>query len=177
MHELGDQKPFIEALTGELTVWEQFDIDYKSESFNVIVASHFFVHFFSSSKNSLQLFKVNMDNNMLNFTTSDGIFYLAGGDHANCTVTACPIQLSTYGYRPSLPCSATLIAIYAIILLVQAYLGIMYRSWWFTGAMIAGSIDEGVGYAGRIMLYQNPWGNSGFIMQIGKLFNDSWKSC
>lgn len=36
-------------------------------------------------------------------------------------------------------------------------------------AMLLGCISEIMGYAGRIMYSQNPWGNTGFIMQIGKV--------
>jgi hypothetical protein len=37
-------------------------------------------------------------------------------------------------------------------------------------AMLLGCVDEIIGYAGRIMYYNNPWGDAGFIIQIGKFF-------
>lgn len=103
------------------------------------------------------------------YTSPDGTFYIAGGQNANCTVSVCPVELSIYGYRPSLPASSLFIALFAIALLIQAALGFRYKTWWFMGSMIAGCIDEIIGYIGRIMLYENPWNHSGFIMQIGEL--------
>ena len=103
---------------------------------------------------------------VLIYTNPAGISYSAGGDNANCTISACPVELSVYGYRASLPFSATLIALYAICAIAQAYLGWRHRSWGFMAAMITGCFVEILGYVGRILMWQNPWGNSGFIMQI-----------
>lgn len=95
-----------------------------------------------------------------------GQMYTAGGPGSNCTVEACPIELSVYGYRPTLPGSAAVIALYGICALIQIVVGIRYRTWGFMVAMVLGCIGEIIGYAGRIMLYQEPWGQSGFIIQI-----------
>lgn len=32
--------------------------------------------------------------------------------------------------------------------------------------MVSGCIDEILGYVGRILYWQDPWGKAGFIMQI-----------
>lgn len=106
---------------------------------------------------------------VLYWTLPDGATFAAGGENPNCTVEACPIEFSVYGYRPTLPGSAALIALYGICMIVQIVLGIRYKTWWFMGAMVLGCIDEILGYAGRILYYQNPWKEPGFIMQIGKL--------
>lgn len=102
------------------------------------------------------------------YTTPTGVVYFAGGDASNCTVAACPIELSVYGYRASLPLSATLIALYGLCAVVQTYLGWRYKSWSYLAAMILGCVCEILGYVGRIMMWQNPWASAGFIMQIGK---------
>jgi hypothetical protein len=102
------------------------------------------------------------------FTTPNGLVYVAGGDDANCTVSVCPIELSVYGYRPSIAASSILIALYAICMGIQAILGFRYKKWGFMAAMLLGCVDEIIGYVGRILYWQNPWGGSGFIMQIGK---------
>lgn len=101
------------------------------------------------------------------WVTANGNFYTTGPG-GNCTVATCPVVLSVYGYRPTLPGSATLIALYAICILIQTALGVRYRQWGFMIAMILGCLTEIFGYVGRILYYQNPWGQSGFIMQIGK---------
>lgn len=103
------------------------------------------------------------------YTTPNGTVYVAGGDLSNCTVSVCPIELSVYGYRPSIPASTVLIALYAVCMGIQTYLGFRYRRWGFMSLMLAGCLDEILGYVGRILYWQDPWGQSGFIMQIGEL--------
>ncbi len=102
--------------------------------------------------------------------SNTNLTYTYGGDNANCTVSTCPIFLSVYGYRPSVPFSAALIALYALCIAVQLYLGIRYKKWGFMAAMVLGCQSEIIGYVGRILYYQNPWAQSGFIIQIGELF-------
>jgi hypothetical protein len=99
-----------------------------------------------------------------------GLTYYYGGDYANCTVSACPIELSVYGYRPSLPFSSTLIALYGLFIAIQIFLGVRYKKWGFMAAMIMGCIAEIIGYIGRILYYNNPWQGSGFIIQIGMFY-------
>lgn len=97
----------------------------------------------------------------------DGITYYYGGDLTPaCTVGKCPIEFSVYGYRPSLAFSGAVIGLYAIVMVLQTYLGVRYRKWGFMTAMLFGCICEILGYVGRIMYWSNPWGESGFIMQI-----------
>lgn len=103
------------------------------------------------------------------YTTPNGTVYAWGGDHVNCTISVCPVELSVYGYRPSLPLSAILIALYSVCGLVQLGLAWRYKTWGFCAAMVLGCIDEIIGWVGRILMYQNPWNNGGFIMQIGEL--------
>jgi hypothetical protein len=104
------------------------------------------------------------------YTNPDtGLVYLANGDNANCTLSACPLDQSIYQYRPSIPFSAIAIALYIITGVAQLYLGIRYRKWGFMAAMLIGCILEILGYAGRIMLYNDPWDWSGFTLQIGRL--------
>ncbi|KAK5168334.1 uncharacterized protein LTR77_006903 [Saxophila tyrrhenica] len=96
----------------------------------------------------------------------NGLTYAANGDFANCTISVCPVELSVYGYRASLPFSATLIALYTLCAVAQTYLGWRYKTWSFMAAMLLGCFVELLGYVGRIMMWQNPWNDGGFIMQI-----------
>lgn len=110
-----------------------------------------------------------MSNDYTYVNPNDGLTYTFGGDgDVNCTVSTCPIELSVYGYRPSLPFSSLLIGLYGLCMAVQIFLGIRYKKWGFMSAMILGCVSEIIGYAGRIMYWQNPWGDSGFIIQIGE---------
>lgn len=102
------------------------------------------------------------------YTAPDGQLYVWGGDAVNCTLPACPVELSIYGYRASLPLSSVLIALYALCAIAQTYLGWRYKTWSFMAAMLLGCFTEALGYVGRILMWQNPWNDAGFTMQIGK---------
>ncbi|RMZ85726.1 hypothetical protein DV737_g430, partial [Chaetothyriales sp. CBS 132003] len=96
----------------------------------------------------------------------NGSVYFATGDNTNCTIAVCPVWASVYGYRPSLPFSSLLIALYALCMAIQVGLGVYYKTWSFMAAVLVGCIVEILGYAARILMYNNPWGDAGFIMQI-----------
>ena len=101
------------------------------------------------------------------YTTPNGTVYVLSGKDSNCTVSVCPVELSVYGYRPSIPASVTLIVLYTLCLVIQTILGVRYKQWGYFSAMALGCVDEILGYVGRILLYQNPFKQPGFIMQIG----------
>ena len=107
--------------------------------------------------------------NQPTYTSPNGTVYIAGGKDANCTLSVCPVEYSVYGYRPSIEASTILIGLFSLCMVVQVYLGRRYHAWGYTSAICLGCVDEILGYVGRILLYQNPWNNAGFIMQIGKL--------
>ncbi|OQV05652.1 hypothetical protein CLAIMM_10353 isoform 3 [Cladophialophora immunda] len=100
------------------------------------------------------------------FVTPNGTVYIGGGSNANCTVSVCPIEMSVYGYRPSLAASGALIALYGLCIVAQVILGFRYRAWGFMSLMLLGCVDEIIGYVGRILYWQDPWAQPGFIMQI-----------
>lgn len=96
---------------------------------------------------------------------------IAYGPKSNCTLTgpdSCPLSASVYHYRPTLPGNSVFIALFSIALVAQLIQGVKWRTWAFMVAMSAGCICEIIGYAGRIILYQNPFSFQGFIMQISK---------
>ena len=93
------------------------------------------------------------------------------GPDANCTLTGpdtCPVSASVYEYRPTVPGNSVFIALFAIVLIIQMIQGIKWRTWPFTTLMVIGCISEIIGYAGRLMLYYNPFSFNGFLMQISK---------
>lgn len=107
------------------------------------------------------------DDGALAYTNPDGHYFIASGDFANCTLPACPVELSVYGYRASLPFSALAIALFGLCAAVQIFLCVRFRTWSFMVAMLLGCGSEIIGYIGRILMWQNPWDDAGFIMQIG----------
>lgn len=90
------------------------------------------------------------------------------GPNANCTLDTCPAEWSIYGFRPSLAANATFLGLFIAVGLVHGYLGYRWKSWGFMAGMILGCLCEVIGYAGRIMLYNNPFSFVGFMVQIGK---------
>lgn len=91
------------------------------------------------------------------FHDADDRIYMAAGDETvNCTVSTCPIELSTHDYRPSIAFSATIIALYCSSFVVQLILGFRYKKWGFMAMMVLGCLYEVIGCVGRILYYQNP---------------------
>ena len=75
----------------------------------------------------------------------------------NCTLDTCPIEDAYVGYVPSLAGNALFLALFTVMLFIQLFLGIRYRTWGFLVATISGMILEVVGYIGRIRMHFNPF--------------------
>ncbi|KAG5982303.1 hypothetical protein E4U55_002075 [Claviceps digitariae] len=91
---------------------------------------------------------------------------IAFGPDANCTLSTCPVSMSVYNYRPSLPANALFIALFATAMSMHIVLGVRWKSWGFMTFMILGCLVEIVGYAARLVLYNNPFSFLGFLIQI-----------
>lgn len=78
----------------------------------------------------------------------------------------CPVEATTYGYYPSLGPNAALLAVYAVLFFSQIIVGFMKKVYSFSAAMAAGCFLEMLGYAGRIIMHDNPWSDSGMRIQI-----------
>lgn len=102
------------------------------------------------------------------YHAADGEIYYTAGELANCTIAACPIGASVYGYRPSLIASCILIGLYFVCLSIQLVYGWRYKAWGFAVGTVTGCVCEILGYIGRIMMWQNPWRKPGFTMQISE---------
>lgn len=94
---------------------------------------------------------------------------IAYGPDANCTLAICPIDKSVYQYRPDLAGNAVFIALFGICLVIHLIQGIAWRTWVYMTLMVVGCVCEMLGYGGRIMLYNNPFSFTGFLMQISEL--------
>jgi hypothetical protein len=87
-------------------------------------------------------------------------------DISTCTVTTCPIECGQVVYIPTLSGNAAYAGIFGAILVAQLGLGILYRTWGFLIGMTCGLLLEIVGYAGRIMLHNNPFDFNSFLMYV-----------
>ena len=85
----------------------------------------------------------------------------------NCTYETCSVE--DYGqirYIPSLAGNAFYVALFALFLIVQLFLGVRYRTWGFLVGMFGGLALEIVGYLGRILLHFNVFDFNNFIIYI-----------
>ena len=82
--------------------------------------------------------------------------------------SACPVEESIYGYRPSLPATYFFVAIFSICLIGNVAFGIRYgkATATYTLAMVLASTAAIIGNAGRIPLHDDPYNTLGFEMQI-----------
>jgi len=90
----------------------------------------------------------------------------------------CPVEYTIYGYYPSLAANAFFTAWFALFFFPNIIFGIYYKAWTYMLALSAGCAIEAVGYAGRIMLHDNPYSYQGFQVQIcclilGPAFNSA----
>lgn len=88
------------------------------------------------------------------------------GPQANCTLELCNPAWSVYGYRPDLGANIAFLCIFVAALLVHAALGLRWREWAFTGCMLAGCVDEIMGYAARIWMFHDLWDFNAFMIQV-----------
>ncbi|KAJ4411606.1 hypothetical protein N0V91_001391 [Didymella pomorum] len=87
---------------------------------------------------------------------------------AYCTEVTpdCPVEGTIYGYYPSLGWNAAYAGFFGLALIIHIILGIRYKTWSYCIAMSLGCIGEVVGYIGRVMMWDNPFSEEGFQMQI-----------
>lgn len=88
--------------------------------------------------------------------------------NSTCTKLSpeCPIQGSVYGYRPNLGLNAACVTTFAFLAIAHACIGIWKKTHFFTYLVTLGCIFEAIGYAGRIHLWEFPFSESGFSMDI-----------
>lgn len=99
-------------------------------------------------------------------------------DCTEVVLPQCPVERSIYGYYPSLGANAFLAAWFAVFFFPNIIFGIYYKAWTYMLALSVGCVVEALGYAGRIMLHNNPFSVQGFQIQIcclilGPAFNSA----
>lgn len=83
-----------------------------------------------------------------------------------CTLGTCPLDCAQVEYLPSLPGNAVYLAALSLILIAQVGLGFWYRTWGFLVGMFSGLVLEILGYAGRVMLHDNPFDFNNFLLYL-----------
>jgi hypothetical protein len=85
-----------------------------------------------------------------------------------CDLTTCDLTLASFDYRPSLGGNALYATIFGAYLVLNIYLGLRHKTWGYMAAMFFGLVGEIIGYAARILLYQNPFdpSSNNFLIYI-----------
>ncbi|KAH8773953.1 RTA1 like protein-domain-containing protein [Hyaloscypha finlandica] len=81
----------------------------------------------------------------------------------------CPDDGSPLGYAPNVAASVIFVIIFNLSSICHLVQGWKYKTWSFMIAMLLGSSSEVVGYIGRILMHNNPYRLSTFLMQITTL--------
>ncbi|KAI9720726.1 MAG: hypothetical protein M1828_005606 [Chrysothrix sp. TS-e1954] len=87
-------------------------------------------------------------------------------NYSLCTLQTCPLSLADVQYIPSLAGNTLYLTIFVILLIVQCFLGVSYRTWGFLGSLFAGLTLEVIGYVGRVQMHYNDWLYNPFLMYL-----------
>lgn len=103
----------------------------------------------------------------LSYTTDPALRNLTTyGPDANCTLAICSPKFGVYEYRPSIAANSVFLALFGLALIIHLILGIKWQTWFYTIAIAWGCVSEMLGYGGRIILWQDPFSFTGFLLQI-----------
>jgi hypothetical protein len=84
----------------------------------------------------------------------------------DCTAIGpgCPADGSALGYAPTLIWAYIFLAIFAVSLAAHAFLGWKNKTWSFMITFCLGSLMEVIGYVGRILMHNNPYDLTSFVI-------------
>ncbi|KAH6706882.1 hypothetical protein VD0002_g5049 [Verticillium dahliae] len=78
----------------------------------------------------------------------------------------CPVEATVLGYYPNVGANIFFAVAFGIVTIVSGYIGIKKRTWAYMAAVTGGALLETAGYAGRVLLNDNPWNSDAFQLQI-----------
>ena len=99
-----------------------------------------------------------------NETSSYGHGDLKPSDY--CTIDTCPLSLANFTYIPMLGGNVAYLAIFAVLLVPNLYIGIKHKTWGYMIGMVCGLALEVIGYAGRLQLHYNPFKFDPFLEYV-----------
>ncbi|KAK8912577.1 Sphingoid long-chain base transporter RSB1 [Metarhizium anisopliae] len=83
-----------------------------------------------------------------------------------CNVDTCSLSYAQVQYQPSESGNLAYLIIFAVLLLAQSVLGIIYRTWGFSIAMVLGLVLEVIGYVGRLQMHNDPFKMDPFLIYL-----------
>ena len=87
-------------------------------------------------------------------------------ENGGCTQATCPPSRSIYGYTPNLAATLIFLIFFTLSGVAYSYQGYKTRTWFFTGAMVLGSLSELMGYVAKMLLWNDPFSDTGFKMSV-----------
>ncbi|KAF2022779.1 RTA1-domain-containing protein [Setomelanomma holmii] len=86
--------------------------------------------------------------------------------NVRCTLETCCLAQSSFLYLPNWGGNLFFTIYFAVLCIPQLWLGIRYRQTGFAIGMLLGLILEVVGYAGRLILHNDPFDSNGFLIYL-----------
>lgn len=83
-----------------------------------------------------------------------------------CTLQTCDLSLGELQYLPNVWANAIFVGIFGLLLPVQIFLGIKYKTWGFMVALLLGITLEVIGYVTRILLHYSIFNKDDFILYL-----------
>ena len=90
-------------------------------------------------------------------------------NNMGCTLGTCPLSEALIDYDPSLGGNAFFLAIFSLVLTIQAFQLWRYKTSSFSCSMMSGLVLEIVGYVGRVQMHFNPFQSNPFLMWVHSL--------
>jgi hypothetical protein len=87
-------------------------------------------------------------------------------DYCTAVTAECTVEGTIYGYYPSIGWNGFFAGFFGLCALINIALALRYKTWTFGIAMTLGCVGEVIGYIGRILMWNNPFDEAGFQMQI-----------
>ena len=82
-----------------------------------------------------------------------------------CTLNTCCLdQWAAFNYLPNFGGNVFFAAFFGVAIIPNIYLGVRYKTWGYMAGMVIGCLLEVLGYAAKLMLRNNPWSTTGFLL-------------
>ncbi|KAF5120974.1 Sphingoid long-chain base transporter RSB1 [Metarhizium anisopliae] len=86
--------------------------------------------------------------------------------YSRCNIDTCSLSYAQVQYQPSESGNLAYSIIFGLVLLAQSVLGIIYRTWGFSIAMMFGLVLEVIGYVGRLQMHSDPFNIDPFLIYL-----------
>lgn len=87
-------------------------------------------------------------------------------ENLGCTKGTCPVSQSVYGYQPNLGATVFFLVLFTFSGVAYTWQGIKTKTWFFTVAMMMGCLSEVMGYVAKLLLWNDPFSDTGFKMSV-----------